>query len=92
MQEKRKYERHPDTLKMSVKQSTGGAGIYVTRDVSDGGLFLLATTGEQLPVGTEVIISPVRNAVGITPPAIKGRVVRSSAQGIGIEFIEPSFS
>ncbi len=77
---------------MSVKPDSGEAKTYTTRDVSDGGLFLFAPSAQQLPVGTEIIISPVRHAAGIASPVIKGRVVRSSAQGIGIEFLEPSFS
>lgn len=92
MQNKRRYERRPESLQMSVTSTTGDTKTYTTRDVSDGGLFLFAPNTQQLPVGTEVIISPVRAAAGITPPAIKGRVARSSAQGIGVEFLEPGFS
>lgn len=92
MKNKRRYERHPDSLQMSVKPVSGDSRTYTTRDVSDGGMFLFALTTEQLPVGTEVVITPVRYAPGIAPPVIKGRVVRSSAQGMGIEFIESNFS
>jgi len=92
MKEKRRYQRRPESLQMSVKSNSGETRTYTTRDVSDGGIFLFALTTEQLPIGTEVIISPARHVVGITPPTIKGRVIRSSAQGMGIEFIEPSFS
>lgn len=92
MDNKRRYERRPESLQMSVTSNTGDTKTYTTRDVSDGGLFLFAPSAQQLPVGTEVIISPIRNASGITALAIKGRVVRSSAQGIGVEFLEPNFS
>ena len=88
MKNKRRYERHPESLQMFVEPDSGEARTYTTRDVSDGGLFLFALTTEQLPVGTTIIVSPARHVPGITPPAIKARVVRSSAQGMGIEFID----
>lgn len=88
MNNKRRYERRPETLRMYVKPDSGEAKTFTTRDVSNGGLFLFALTSEQLPVGTTVLISSTRHIPGITPPPIKARVVRSSAQGMGIEFID----
>lgn len=94
MNDKRRYKRRLESLQMSVRSNIGETRTYTytTRDVSDGGLFLYAQPAEQLPVGTEVIISPVHHVAGATPPAIKGRVARTSAQGMGIEFLEPRFS
>ena len=65
-------------------------GIREKTFVKENGM--VEISAPDLPVGTEVIISPARHVAGVTPPVIKGRVVRSSAQGIGIEFLEPSFS
>lgn len=92
MKEKRRYERRPESLQMSVTSKTGETKTYTTRDVSDGGLFLYARAAEQLPVGTEVTIAPVRQVAGASPLAIKGRIVRANAQGMGIEFLEPRFT
>ena len=92
MNNKRRYERRSESLQMSVKPDNGNIRTFTTRDVSDGGLFLFALTTEQLPIGTEVIISPAHHIAGNMPPTIKGRVVRSTAQGMAIEFTEPSFS
>ncbi|MCR4301361.1 MAG: PilZ domain-containing protein [Sulfuricaulis sp.] len=92
MQEKRRYERRPETLRMSVKPVVGQTKTYTTLDISHGGMFLMSQISEQVPVGTVVVISPARHLPGITPPAIKARVVRSNAEGMGIEFINESAS
>jgi c-di-GMP-binding flagellar brake protein YcgR len=88
MQEKRRYVRRRESLQMSIKPDTGDTKTFTTRDVSNGGIFLIAMASEQLPVGTEVIITPVQPTAGIPPSAIKGRVVRVSPQGMGIEFLK----
>ncbi len=92
MEERRSYKRRRESLQMSVKPATGDTKTFTTRDISNGGVFLFAKSDDQLPVGTEVIITPLQHTTGIPPSAIKGRVVRVSAQGMGIEFIEPGFS
>ena len=92
MQQRRRYERRRESLPMSVKPATGETKTYTTRDIGDSGIFLFAMDTEQLPVGMEVLVAPVRSAADTPPTSIKGRVVRTSAQGMGIEFIEPSFS
>lgn len=90
MKERRRYVRRPESVPMSVQSETGDTRTYITRDVSDGGVFLFALTTEQFPVGTEVLIWPAHGIPGATP-AIRGRVVRSSAQGMGVELTEPGF-
>lgn len=87
MKERRRYERRPEILEIIVKPSDGNVKNYTTLDVSKGGMFLLSLISEQVPLGTEVVITPAHPVAGVTPPPIKARVVRSSAQGIGIEFI-----
>ena len=88
MQENRRYERRRESLQMSIKPDTGDTKTFTTRDVSNGGIFLYARASEQSPVGTEVLITPVQPAAGTSPSAIKGRVVRVSPQGMGIEFLK----
>lgn len=93
MKDNRKYERHAESLKMVVKSTEGDARTLVTSDVGEGGIYFLATRGESLPVGTEIIITPLQSADRTSPPpSIKGIVVHVSDDGMGIEFLEPSFS
>ena len=88
MQEKRRYVRRRESLQMPIKLDTGDTKTFTTRDVSDGGIFLIAMASKQLSVGSEVYITPVQQTAGIPPSAIKGRVVRVSPQGMGIEFLK----
>lgn len=87
MKEKRRHTRHKKSIPVTVKPDPGEPKKYTTHDVSDGGMFLLGLLSEQVPVGTTVVIEPVERVPGVMPRAIKARVVRSSAQGMGIEFI-----
>lgn len=92
MKEKRRHGRRSEALRMSLESATGIRRTLVARDVSEGGIFLLALNPDQLPVGTEVTLWPAKVAGGAQPQIIKGRVVRVSDQGMGIEFTEPAFS
>ena len=60
-----------------------------TRNISDGGLFLVVE-GTKLPaVGTEVKVR-LKNQLGDgeEPPVNRAMVVRHEPDGIGLEFIE----
>ncbi|MGA9033476.1 MAG: PilZ domain-containing protein [Sulfuricaulis sp.] len=90
MKDRRRYPRRREFVPMSVMPTgTGEARTLVTRDISAGGTFLYAKASEQLPVGTELMITPLQPTAGLMP-SIKGRVVRVSPQGMGIEFSEPT--
>ncbi len=60
-----------------------------TRNISDGGLFLVLDDVELPPVGTEVKVQ-LKNQLGDgeEPPVNRARVVRQEPSGIGLEFIE----
>jgi hypothetical protein len=90
MKERRRYPRRRESVPVSVMPTgTGEARIFVTRDISARGIFLYAKASEQLPVGTELMITPLQRTAGLMP-SIKGRIVRVSPQGMGIEFSEPT--
>jgi c-di-GMP-binding flagellar brake protein YcgR len=92
--DRRRYQRRRECVPISiVPAGTYEARIFITRDVSAGGIFLYAKDSEQLPVGTELMITPLQPTAGLTPSiTIKGRVVRVSPQGMGIEFSEPALA
>ncbi len=92
MTEKRQYERYPDSLEMDIAASTGDIRTYTTADISDGGIFVLAVPSQQLPIGTEVTVSPTLHARENQKPTMRGRVARQSGQGMGIEFLDLSFN
>jgi c-di-GMP-binding flagellar brake protein YcgR len=91
MKDRRRYPRRRESVPMSVMPAGSDEGrIFISRDISAGGIFLYAKDSEQLPVGTKLMITPLRADANLTPStSIKGRVVRVSPQGMGIEFSEP---
>lgn len=92
MKEKRRFERYPDSLEMDIKAPTGEIRTYTTVDISDGGIFVLVRSSEQLAIGTEVTIIPTLHTPEEQIPTMRGRVARRSGQGMGIEFLDLRFT
>ncbi len=69
----------PDTTTLTVH----------TKNISDGGLFLVLDDVSMPPVGTEVQVK-LKNQLGDgeEPPINRARVVRHTPDGIGLIFIE----
>lgn len=63
--------------------------IVRTRNISDGGLFLILDDIEMPPVGTEVQVRlNDQLGDGETPPINRAMVVRHEPDGIGLSFVE----
>jgi len=60
-----------------------------TKNISDGGLFLILDSIELPPLGTEVQVR-LKNQLGDgdEPPVNRAMVVRAEENGIGLEFLE----
>jgi len=60
-----------------------------TRNISDGGLFLVLDDTEMPPIGTEVQVR-LKNQLGDgkEPPINRATVVRHGPDGIGLAFLE----
>ncbi len=60
-----------------------------TRNISDGGIYLVLDDIELPPVDTEVMVR-LKNQLGDgeEPPVNRAKVVRQEPSGIGLEFIE----
>jgi len=60
-----------------------------TKNISDGGLFLILDNIELPPMGTEVQVR-LKNQLGDgdEPPVNRAMVVRAENNGIGLEFLE----
>lgn len=60
-----------------------------TRNISDGGLFLVLDDIELPPVGTEVQVR-LKNQLGDgeEPPINRAMVVRHESEGVGLSFVE----
>ncbi|MCW9013486.1 MAG: PilZ domain-containing protein [Gammaproteobacteria bacterium] len=60
-----------------------------TKNISDGGLFLVLDDIELPPVGTEVMVR-LKNQLGDgeEPPINRAMVVRHDPDGVGLQFLE----
>jgi hypothetical protein len=68
--------RHPDL---------GDVATY-TRDISDGGAYVL-TDGPPLPSIGDIVEVQVQDLPGGEAPVVRMRVVRVDKQGIGLQFV-----
>ena len=60
-----------------------------TRDISDGGAFVLAE-GQLLPALGEIVEVQVQGLPGGDAPVVRMRVVRIDKEGVGLQFVDPS--
>lgn len=78
-------------LAVEIELSLPGQGtINVrTRNISDGGLYLLLDDIQLPPIGSEVTVR-LKNQLGDgeEPPTNRATVVRHETDGVGLEFIE----
>lgn len=60
-----------------------------TRNISDGGLFLILDDIDMPPIGTEVQVRLKHQlGDGEDPPINRARVIRHEPEGIGLAFLE----
>lgn len=87
-EEKRRHVRIEVPMPVEVTHPTMGTFELVTADICDSGVFLKAEPEQCPPVGSEVTLR-VKGGVlgGEDPPLVPARVVRITADGMGVEFI-----
>lgn len=78
---------HRTPLKCQVKVSHDSIGdiLVNTRDISDGGIFLLTEDIDMPPIGT--IVQGQVQGMGMVAPILKMEIVRIEPAGIGLKFI-----
>lgn len=86
MENNRKHPRNPFEVSVKIWHPDFGEKIVKTRDVSDGGLFIITEPTEMPPIG-EVIEGQVQGMM-IDLPIVKMKIVRTDEDGLGLEFIK----
>lgn len=81
----RAHERLPLRCKFKIWSDSIGEAIVTTRDVSDGGLFLITDNIPALPVGT--ILQGQVQGMMADAPVVTMEVVRVEDSGIGLKFL-----
>ena len=79
------------TTEVIVTVPGGGSHTMVTGNLKDGHIFLVADTIPQVPAGAIVELTLRDPSTGVEQRTVQARVLSCSSEGIGIEFLQPSY-
>lgn len=85
MDNKRIDQRTPLKVLVKVSHPSIGDIVVPTRDISDGGIFLLTEDIDVPPVGT--IMEGQVQGMEVEGPVLKLEIVRMEPSGIGLKFV-----
>lgn len=88
MQENRQFERYTLSVEVEMTYSGSGKMLLNTRDISTGGVFLYMQGTSLPPIGSELLLKLTGLVAGEEPSTARVRVVRVTAEGIGLEFLD----
>ena len=84
----RRYPRTRLRAEVKLKHPKVGEQLSHTRDISEGGAFVLNEGITTLPTLGEIIEVQVQGMPGEAAPVVRMQVVRIDRDGIGLEFIK----
>jgi len=87
MSDKRNNIRTEVSLKVNITHPSFGTIAATTRDISNGGAFVVLEGRRKLPIGSIVEAQVLDSPLGA--PVLRMRVVRHEGEGIGLEFVDP---
>ena len=91
--EKRKFPRKEIILSVKISYPTGESQLVHTRDISDGGMFLILEELDRPIIGELVSVELTdENDNKDVLPSSEAVVVREESEGIGLSFIEMDFA
>lgn len=83
--EKRKHIRTPLQCKIKIVHDSVGEVVVKTRDISDGGVFVILDVDQVPPIGTHVT-GQVQGLMD-DAPILEMEVVRVEPTGVGLRFV-----
>lgn len=88
MSNQRKHQRTSLKVKFKIWHESFGEAVVMTRDVSDGGVFLITEKADvEIPPAGTVLRGQVQDMMA-DPPLVVMEIVRMEPMGIGLRFIE----
>ena len=81
----RQHQRTPLRCKIKIWHDSIGEAVVTTRDISDGGLFLIMDDVQVPPVGS-ILKGQVQGLMS-DAPVVAMEIVRVEPGGIGLKFI-----
>lgn len=85
MDNKRKHIRHAIAVNIKISHADIGVKVVKTRDISDGGIFVLIEPVEALMPGS-IVEGQVQDMVA-DAPVVKMEVVRVEETGLGLRYL-----
>lgn len=85
MADKREYPRTPMACRIKIWHESLGELLVKTRDISEGGVFVVLEPDQMPPIGSHV----TGQVQGLTDqaPVVRMEVVRTEPEGIGLKFL-----
>ncbi|KZY64840.1 MULTISPECIES: PilZ domain-containing protein [unclassified Oleiphilus] len=85
MSDSRRHPRIPMKARVKISHESFGEVVASTKDISDGGVFLLTDNSDMPAIGT-VIQGQVQGLTG-DAPILNMEIMRRTEEGIGLRFI-----
>lgn len=84
----RRFARIPLPMDIEVRFADGTQVEMVTVDISNGGAFIKVEPGQCPAIGSELQLKVKGQLGGEEPPTVRARVVRTTPEGMGVEFLD----
>jgi hypothetical protein len=84
--EKRRHVRTPFVCRIKIIHDSVGELVVKTRDISDGGVFVVLEPEQIPPIGTQ-LVGQVQGLLD-DAPMLQMEVVRLEDSGVGLRFID----
>ena len=84
-QDRRIHPRTSLNARVRVAHEMIGEDLYYTRDISDGGIYVVVDGGEFPPLGSVVEVQV--QGLPIPAPVLRMQVVREGVDGFGLQFV-----
>lgn len=86
MSDKREYTRTPLACRINIQHESIGELMVKTRDISDGGVFVVLEPEQMPPIGS--IVTGQVQGMPVEAPIVNMEVVRTEPNGIGLKFLQ----
>ncbi|WP_341937315.1 PilZ domain-containing protein [Marinimicrobium sp. C2-29] len=84
-EDKREHSRTPMACRIKIQHESIGELVVKTRDISDGGVFVVLEPDQVPPVGS--IVTGQVQGMMVEAPVLEMEVVRTEPEGVGLKFI-----
>lgn len=85
MSDKREHARTPMACRIKIQHESIGELVVKTRDISDGGVFVVLEPDQVPPIGS-VVTGQVQGMMA-EAPVVEMEVVRVEQEGVGLRFL-----